>query len=858
MNKMSKKLASVITAAAMAAAMVIPGAAAYEPAQKFADVALDAPYYEDVMQANKYGLMAGVSDTQFDTASEINRAMWATMLYKMAGQPAVDGRDAFTDVKAGDWFAQAATWAVDQGIAAGYTDGSFGVTRTISRQELAVMAASFAETYKGEEITASANLAGYADADQLDSWAHDAMSWALATGIMEPVDGALAPKATVTRADAAGLAVRLYELGGVDLDTVTTLEKDWSQAAQLPLTGWFTKNIDVDGNGQMDDGRTVTVYISPEASIRSYFTVVAVPDGVDTQQFLEDEGWIDLMNEKGEGLYVLEPGANGWADAATEKAYVNAAMAFVRSGNNTSGVNVFSTFGEFYLVGYGQGAAALEIWSAENPIFVISQAFVNGASAGEAALAEAGSVLYTGENTSGYGQCFDTNEEFLAALEACNMEQISKADVPVPTWFAGTADEASMDYWKTANDCVAAADSEGVYYQSKSSDAIATDFANSQLPEDAQYGISQVKVTGEEPTAAEIYAFLAIYTRYDNTFAYSNALTYRLDYTAARVEAQQIAKEGKVQQTLSDGTQILAQADVAVDGHGTVQVGVIAFSDNSGDGLWDPREYIMYVPDGFEGQELPILVIYPGNSQTDSIFMDSTLWWQVADREGIALVFVCETYSASPSSVSHADSDIFYNSLLTILKELVDGTYADLDFTRIYGSGQSAGSMATQGFALTNPEFYAAAGSTSAITDPSDDSGLPTGTGESIPDFLIVGQADLGNLMPDLWNSEDTQEWINYLFEVNGVVDTDLGTAEDSDASYEDGRINVYAWENADGISVVQYGFTTLRSHNCSPYEMPILWDFMEHFSFVVNDDGTITRYYSASAFAEDDAVVLE
>ena len=43
MNKMSKKLASVITAAAMAAAMVIPGAAAYEPAQQFADVALDAP-----------------------------------------------------------------------------------------------------------------------------------------------------------------------------------------------------------------------------------------------------------------------------------------------------------------------------------------------------------------------------------------------------------------------------------------------------------------------------------------------------------------------------------------------------------------------------------------------------------------------------------------------------------------------------------------------------------------------------------------------------------------------------------------------------------------------------------------------
>ena len=60
----------------------------------------------------------------------------------------------------------------------------------------------------------------------------------------------------------------------------------------------------------------------------------------------------------------------------------------------------------------------------------------------------------------------------------------------------------------------------------------------------------------------------------------------------------------------------------------------------------------------------------------------------------------------------------------------MNGTYADLDFTRIYGTGQSAGSMATQGFALTNPEFYAAVGSTSGITVPSN-----TATGESIPDF---------------------------------------------------------------------------------------------------------------------------
>ena len=65
----------------------------------------------------------------------------------------------------------------------------------------------------------------------------------------------------------------------------------------------------------------------------------------------------------------------------------------------------------------------------------------------------------------------------------------------------------------------------------------------------------------------------------------------------------------------------------------------------------------------------------------------------VADRRGRGdrAGLLCETYNASPCSVSHADSDKFYHSLITILEEQIDGSYADLDFTRIYGSGQSAG-----------------------------------------------------------------------------------------------------------------------------------------------------------------------
>ena len=126
-----------------------------------------------------------------------------------------------------------------------------------------------------------------------------------------------------------------------------------------------------------------------------------------------------------------------------------------------------------------------------------------------------------------------------------------------------------------------------------------------------------------------------------------------------------------------------------------------------------------------------------------------------------------------------------------------------------------------------------------------------------MPDFVITGQSDLDNLMPDLWGSEMANEWITYLFDVNNMPDAQIGTADDEHEFIND-RTKVYTWENSDGVPMVKYGYTLLRAHNCSPYEMPILWDFMEHFSFEKAEDGTITRYYSASAFERDDAVTLK
>ncbi len=70
----------------------------------------------------------------------------------------------------------------------------------------------------------------------------------------------------------------------------------------------------------------------------------------------------------------------------------------------------------------------------------------------------------------------------------------------------------------------------------------------------------------------------------------------------------------------------------------------------------------------------------------------------------------------------------------------------------------------------------------------------------------------------------------------------------------------LYRWSrNIEGTDVplVQWAQCLLRPHNCYPSDIPILWDFVKHFSFTADSNGTITRYYSESAFEKDDAIVI-
>lgn len=164
----------------------------------FSDVSRNAWYYDAVKFVSQNNLMNGVADNTFAPASNLSRAMLAQILYNKEGKPAA-GTSAFTDVTAGQWYADAVSWATANGVVNGLGNNMFGPNNNITREQLAVMLYRYADS---PAVTGS--VTGFSDADRISSFATDAMAWATTNGIMNGKgDGRLDPKGLATRAEVA-------------------------------------------------------------------------------------------------------------------------------------------------------------------------------------------------------------------------------------------------------------------------------------------------------------------------------------------------------------------------------------------------------------------------------------------------------------------------------------------------------------------------------------------------------------------------------------------------------------------------------------------------------------------------------
>ena len=155
----------------------------------FADVSEGAWYYDAVKVVFDAGLMKGVSDTDFNPNGTLNRAMVWTMLARVDGA-ATDG--------GATWYSVAQAWAVENGV----SDGADAMG-ALTREQLVTMLWRL----NGEPVVNY--LITTPDANQISSWALEAMRWAASIGLIEGDEtGCLNPTATCTRAQAATFLVR--------------------------------------------------------------------------------------------------------------------------------------------------------------------------------------------------------------------------------------------------------------------------------------------------------------------------------------------------------------------------------------------------------------------------------------------------------------------------------------------------------------------------------------------------------------------------------------------------------------------------------------------------------------------------
>lgn len=192
-----KRFEALVLSLVLALSLAVPAFAAVGDTG-FSDVDADAWYAEAVVYCREHDLMSGTGNNQFAPESNLTRAQLAAVLYRIEGNPAVTGTDAFTDTSDNAWYSNAVLWASQQGIVSGYGGGLFGPEDPVSREQ---MTAIFWR-YAGNPAAGSKNT--FADKADIANYAAAAADWADSSSIVRPVSGrTFAPKSNATRAQVA-------------------------------------------------------------------------------------------------------------------------------------------------------------------------------------------------------------------------------------------------------------------------------------------------------------------------------------------------------------------------------------------------------------------------------------------------------------------------------------------------------------------------------------------------------------------------------------------------------------------------------------------------------------------------------
>jgi len=158
---------------------------------QFSDVEAGAYYYDAVQWAVQNGIASGTSETTFGPDLDCTRAQTVSLIWRAEGSPAPKSRNnPFTDVAENAFYYQAVVWAAERGIVAGT---AFDPDGAVTRGQLATF------LYRSAGSPAISGSTDFTDVPS-DAYFAQAVAWVAKQGITSGTgEHTFSPDAVCTR-----------------------------------------------------------------------------------------------------------------------------------------------------------------------------------------------------------------------------------------------------------------------------------------------------------------------------------------------------------------------------------------------------------------------------------------------------------------------------------------------------------------------------------------------------------------------------------------------------------------------------------------------------------------------------------
>lgn len=584
---------------------------------------------------------------------------------------------------------------------------------------------------------------------------------------------------------------RLPELMPENLDAVMAerILATKNDKTVIPMLWQGLLEVPIQVNGRE---RYAKYYIPKNTPQGTAIVVLNIPEGIPTLEFLTRSGWIAMADREGFCLFVLEPVDGKWGTLAEEEPYLRAGVEAEKQGRHC--MAAFAA----YIVGYGSIGIVLHKIAMADPLHVAAAVFMDASDVDDAYRNE-----YEQKNYD-IPDPFNSKEQGLC---------VPYREIPIPMWITSekinVLTKAMIHYWRHA------AKAENLQKDSLFGTVYRQCAPTAYTPEGniLKIAVHEKKYDYcDKQTTIAIYSFLKRYYRY-GMGPLSNMISNRLDFDAVGVKHRR-------------------------------------FTDSNG----IDREYLVYIPKAYQetNKALPVVIAYHGASQSMRNMMANGLWYHIADREGIIIVYPESTLMPMPADLNGGlafayrplwslENPSIRHTDLAYANELLDRVIAEfpVDENRIYCTGHSMGCMMTNYLgSSTVSHRFAAVAATSGCLKVSEGNGT-----QKVPAFMTIGQFDLWSYLVS--DSSPVTDELNMWLIRNGLA-TEQNVSEIRTTSvssvYRDKNYNHYIWKDTDGTPWVRYAWISGKHHVHTAEENRIFW---EHWFSKWRMDENGTRHYS-------------